>query len=320
NREKARQAAVGEVLERYSMLLPEKTRRMEAQSAEINGLEYTDYSWFHEEQDTDFENPEPGDEIEFLEGLNVQGERIFFPARLVLVNYRGKKHEDSNIGYPTSSGCAVARSPEKAFLKGLLEQIERSNALKAWFSDRDLKRIGSSQDDSLSRYAKSKGLKTDFIDITGEDGVPAVMGLCRGNGFQPAYSFSAELSMEGALKDARRELLQSCVSAQKRTDSDLEYREDAQKTQELLSRLKGETGNSESVVKPKEIIEHFGERSVLAFDISAPELESKSLKAVKTVVPDLIQFGGRHDMFLGNQEFRDNFGIEAAENKPPFLH
>lgn len=326
--ETAKKKAIAEALERYSMLMPQQTESKTVEEAIRNSaLELEDICWFSSRQSVRYETPDEEDKLEFIEGINIEGERVLFPARLLINNYRGKDMETADIGYPTTSGCATGFEYTNTIRRGIMEQIERHNVLSAWFSEDTLTEISltDKEEEFAEKVLGSKVSDYHLIDATGTLGVPTFLGVCysRESSIGPAWSFSSALSRDKAVEDALLELAQSWNGAVKSDRSTGYPGNRFEKTDGFLSRVgqkKEFSGEDREFARLIDRIKS-EDLSVYFFDISASELSLEGLNVTRTIIPEFIQFGSFYAMFLGNQEFKKRFNVDKClENRPAFLH
>jgi len=117
--------------------------------------------------------------------------------------------------FPLSIGSAAGACWEGAALHGLLELIERDAASLWWRGGRRGRALPERHDfetESLLlrlRAATSTRRRTWLLDITTDNGIPAVAALsCRPDGFGFAFGLAARLTLQAAIRSAILEMCQ----------------------------------------------------------------------------------------------------------------
>jgi ribosomal protein S12 methylthiotransferase accessory factor len=156
---RARAAAIGEALERYSALyVPrERVQLATARSLGDAAVRPSRFALFHAAQHaegdlpfTEFTGDTP---TAFVEGASLQdGSPAYLPAELV---YLGRPATASlPIAYSTSNGLACAATFTEAVLRALLELVERDAVMLAWKCGLSLPLLDWSDDDDLLSYER----------------------------------------------------------------------------------------------------------------------------------------------------------------------
>ena len=134
---RARAAAIGEALERYSALFVPEERVRTATAAALGdaAVRPARFALFHPTQlaDPRFPFVEFGEEtpVPFVQGISLDdGSAAFLPAEIVYLGRPGTATRP--IAYSTSSGLACAPTFTEAVLAALLEVVERDAVMLAW--------------------------------------------------------------------------------------------------------------------------------------------------------------------------------------------
>lgn len=186
---RARAAALGEALERYSALFVprERLRLSTARSLGDTAVRPDRFALFHETQLSDPTFPfaafTEDTRTTFVEGISLaNGGTVHLPAELV---YLGRPvTSDRPIGYSTSSGLACAPTFTEAVLAALLELAERDAVMLAWKCRLSLPLLDWSADETLAsydaRYFASTGLPFTVLDGSMFLEVPIAIAVVRG--------------------------------------------------------------------------------------------------------------------------------------------
>ena len=188
--DRARAAAIGEALERYSgALLPyERLLRSSARSLGSLAIPPAHLSLFHPLQlaHPSFPFVEFTDDTEtlFAEGISLNdGTSAYAPAELVYL--RPPPLPTPPIGYSTSSGLACGATSCEATLGALLELIERDAVMLAWNCRLSLPLLdwsGSANARTLDdRFFRPTGLRFAVLDGSGFLGVPVAISVLHGH-------------------------------------------------------------------------------------------------------------------------------------------
>jgi ribosomal protein S12 methylthiotransferase accessory factor len=154
---RARAAANGEALERYSALyVPrERVQLTTARSLGDAAVRPSRFALFHPAQhaegDLPFAEFTEDTPAAFVEGTSLQdGSPAYLPAELV---YLGRPANASlPIAYATSNGLACAATLTEAVLRALLELVERDAVMLAWKCGLSLPLLDWSDDEGLRSY------------------------------------------------------------------------------------------------------------------------------------------------------------------------
>lgn len=185
---RARAAAIGEAIERYSaMYVPfDALRVTTARELGDTAVDPSRFALFHPTQ-----HAQPGfpfapftadTRTEFVAGLSlVDGAPAYLPAQLV---YLGRPGNCRPIGYSTSSGLACAPTLGEAVLAALLELVERDAVMLAWKCRLSLPLLDWSDDEALCaldrRFFAVTGLRYDVVDGSGFLDVPIAIAVVHG--------------------------------------------------------------------------------------------------------------------------------------------
>ena len=186
--DRARAAAIGEALERYSgAFLPTTLRRTTAAELGPTAAPPERFALFHRRQ-----HALPGFpfvpftrdlHLHFVEGWSLaDGRPAWLPAQLVYL--RSPDPPASAIGFPTSNGLACGATLEEAVLAGLLELVERDAVMLAWNNRLSLPRLDWTEDEELlaldRRYFTGSGLSYSVLDGSVFLGIPAAIAVVHG--------------------------------------------------------------------------------------------------------------------------------------------
>lgn len=119
--------------------------------------------------------------VGWFEGTDLtDGSSIYVPGQLVSLRYRPDQNEASRCFYCTSSGCALATSPEGALANGLLECIERDAFIIRWYARLPPPMLALDPATLLGRASgpRSQGLELRLLDMTVSGEVPVVGATC----------------------------------------------------------------------------------------------------------------------------------------------
>lgn len=186
---RARAAAIGEALERYSASLfpAEGLRLTTAAALGPRAIPPEHLALFHPLQlrhpSFPFAELTEDTETVFVEGVSLDEDApAFAPAELVYL--RAVALATRPIGYATSSGLACAPTRCEAILAALLELVERDAVMLAWNCRLSLPLLDWSNDeqaDALDRlYFRPTGLRYAVLDASVFLGLPVAIGVVHG--------------------------------------------------------------------------------------------------------------------------------------------
>ena len=215
---RARAAAIGEALERYSaMFVPEEQLRLTtALALGPQAVPPQSFALFHSTQHATAGFPfapfTADTRLQFIEGVSlVNGGCGFLPAQLVYLRPTDPTHRP--IGYSTSSGLACAPTLAEATLAALLELVERDAVMLAWKCGLSLPRLDWSDDDELQaldrRFFRTTGVRFSVVDGSRFLGVPIAIAVVHG----PPASRAALAVGAGAAADIGEAWLKAVVEA-----------------------------------------------------------------------------------------------------------
>ena len=186
---RARAAALGEALERYSALFvpEERVRTTTAAALGDAAVRPARFALFHPTQlaDPRFPFAEFGEETPapFVQGISLEdGGAAFLPAEIV---YLGRPETATPpIAYSTSSGLACAPTFTEAVLAALLEVVERDAVMLAWKCGLSLPLLDWDADGVIKsydqRYFGITRLPFSVLDGSGFLDVPVAIAVVHG--------------------------------------------------------------------------------------------------------------------------------------------
>ena len=211
---RARAAALGEAIERYSaMFVPfEQLRLTTARELGDSAVHPERFALFHPVQ-----HAEPGFPFApfredtrtlFVEGTSLaDGSPAFLPAQLVYLRHATSRRRP--IGYSTSSGLACAATSTEAVHAALLELVERDAVMLAWKCGLSLPLLDWSRDPALrtldARFFGATGLRFAVVDGSMFLDVPVAIAVVHG----PPSSGAALAVGAGAAADVREAWLKA---------------------------------------------------------------------------------------------------------------
>lgn len=187
---RAKAAAIGEAIERYSAAFVPRERLVRGSARELGErvVGPTRFTLFHPSQ---FEMPRfplvPFTDdtcTTFVEGLDLSdGTPALLPAELVYLSR--PEPVLPPIGYSTSNGLACGPTFAEATLASLLELVERDAVMLAWKCRLSLPLLDWAGDEALMaldrRFFARTGLRPDVIDGSVFFEVPTVISVVRGH-------------------------------------------------------------------------------------------------------------------------------------------
>jgi ribosomal protein S12 methylthiotransferase accessory factor len=186
---RARAAALGEAIERYSASFVPGERLVFATALDLSGqaVDPARFALFHSRQlaapGFPFQPFTHATRLAFVEGFSLaDGEPAFLPAQLV---YLGSPASgDARIGYPTSSGLACGATLEEATLAALLELVERDAVMIQWSNRVSLPRLDWGDDDEIialeRRCFSPSHLRYSVLDGSVLSGLPVAIAVVHG--------------------------------------------------------------------------------------------------------------------------------------------
>jgi ribosomal protein S12 methylthiotransferase accessory factor len=187
---RARAAAIGEALERYSALFVprERVQLATARSLGDAAVRPSRFALFHPAQHAAGELPfvefKEDTQTAFVEGMALHdGSPAYLPAELV---YLGRPATASlPIAYSTSNGLACAATFTEAVLRALLELVERDAVMLAWKCRLSLPLLDWTDDEELlshdRRFFERAGLAFNVLDGSVFLDVPVAIAVVHGH-------------------------------------------------------------------------------------------------------------------------------------------
>ena len=186
---RARAAAIGEAVERYSgVFVPfERLRRTTARALGDAAVHPSRFALFHPSQFGIQRFPlvpfTDDTQTTFVEGIDLaDGSATFLPAELVYL--RRPEPRLAPIGYATSSGLACGPSLDEAILGALLEVVERDAVMLAWKCRLSLPLLDWSEDAALTeldrRFFEPTGVRFRVVDASCFLAVPTAISVLHG--------------------------------------------------------------------------------------------------------------------------------------------
>ena len=188
---RARAAAIGEALERYSALYVPRERVQLATPRSLGeaAVRPSRFALFHPAQRADgalpFVDFTEDTETAFVEGLSLHdGSSAYLPAELVYLA-RPADAACPPIAYATSNGLACAATFAEAVLRALLELVERDAVMLAWKCRLSLPLLDWTDDEDLvahdRRFFDRTGLVFKVLDGSAFLDVPVAIGIVHGH-------------------------------------------------------------------------------------------------------------------------------------------
>jgi ribosomal protein S12 methylthiotransferase accessory factor len=189
HQDRARAAALGEAIERYSAAFVPREQLAFATALDLSphAVDPARFALFHPRQLASpgfpFQTFTHATRLAFVEGFSLaDGEPAFLPAQLV---YLGKPASgDARIGYPTSSGLACGATLEEATLAALLELVERDAVMIQWSNRLSLPRLDWRADDEIvaleQRCFAPSQLRYSVLDGSALSGLPVAIAVVHG--------------------------------------------------------------------------------------------------------------------------------------------
>jgi ribosomal protein S12 methylthiotransferase accessory factor len=192
--ERARLAALGEAVERYSATayVPEEEFVL-ATAAELGPAAVAPdrFALFAPEQHAlpgfPFEPFTPETRIHWVRGFRVSDEAPFYlPAQLVYLLRAAKRSGEAAIGYATSNGLACGSTFEDAMVAATLELVERDAFMITWAARLVHPRLDWSGSAELRAFARihfdPSCLRLETVDLSRFHDVPTVLAVVHADG------------------------------------------------------------------------------------------------------------------------------------------
>jgi ribosomal protein S12 methylthiotransferase accessory factor len=338
DRERARAAAIGEAVERYSAAHIPEHELVTASARELgpSAASPESFALFAPEQ-----HALPGFPfVRFTSDTRLRwararrlsdGADAWLPAQLV---YLGLPTGEPAIAYSTSNGLAAGADSESALLGALLELVERDAFMLAWnarlsFPVLDWRRSAELRG-HYDRYLARAGARLTAVDLSDVHGVPVVLAIVRGRPGAFVVGAGAAPSVEEAWRKAVteayavRKAARELALREPRNPFALDfhdvvdfrthihvyaYAENEPRAAFLDAaaerRAPGEVPRLEGGAG--ELVERLAKRGIdtYAVDVTSSDVREAGLVVVRAVAPPLIPLDVRHDArFLGGERLR----------------
>ena len=187
-REQARNAAIGEGLERYCCSVFDPADLVLGSAAELSSAyelcRPSQFALFHPEQPGRYPRTDEETKLAWTWGWSLPRKRAaLVPSCLVYMPYfpcfpdRGEEV----AGPAVSTGLACARSVEEAALKGIYESVERDAFMIAWSNRLPVPRVDHQSQPDLARLYRERlrrdGLRYVLLRITTDIPIPSFLCL-----------------------------------------------------------------------------------------------------------------------------------------------
>jgi ribosomal protein S12 methylthiotransferase accessory factor len=338
---RARAAAIGEALERYSaMFVPrELVRITTARELKAKAVPPSRFALFHPTQLTMSRFPcSPFTEdtrTAFVEGVSLtDGEPVYLPAELVYLARPAPSLRP--VAYSTSSGLACAPTPVEGALAAALEVVERDAVMLAWKCALSLPLFDWSNDAGLvsldRRFFGRSGLRfavldgSRFLDVPvaiavvhGTPGSGAALAMGAGSAATIGEAWLKALAEGfGVYRWLRTQTADTPAQSEPDTiesfDDHMRYFA-ADERAELAAFLDAsEERTATRDVRPLEgdkprqqldtLLRRLGAHGITAYavDVTSPDVRSLGLAVVRVVVPELCALDASHRArFLGGR-------------------
>lgn len=214
-------AAIGEAAERYAAAYVPASHMVAGTAAEM-GPSAADPASFALFDDAQYEQPAfhfrrftVQTRVRWCPAFRLPGGGpAYVPTQLVHL-LGDDAHDDTPVGYATSSGMACGATLEEAILSGLLELVERDAFLLAWYNRLSLPLVDWSGDAALARlddeFFRPTGLRYAVVDLSAFLRVPTALGVVFDASGGPAFAAGAasSVTMDVAVRKALREAFQT---------------------------------------------------------------------------------------------------------------
>ena len=322
--------AVGESVERYSVLHWEPRVHLAQASALDAQIDMRSYDLFHSEQRAApgfaFSSADEHARMSWVEAFSLtHGKASFVPATLAHLYHQAQTEADRFDLCPVS-GYACGNTLEEALLGALCEVIERDALMIAWYQrlavpSLDLASMASGEvRDAVQRYARSP-VRLYCANLTTDIGIPAVLVMMTSQhpGWPAAaVATAADMSVERAVVKALCELSaghwlvrgrgrrpRSMLEVQEPEDHGLFYAAPSAlhhldrflrpRSSLRAAQLAAAPATDDVKVLLDEAVRRLAARGLetLAVELSAPEVAAQGLHVVKVIVPGLqpLDFG-----------------------------
>jgi ribosomal protein S12 methylthiotransferase accessory factor len=317
----AKQACIGEAVERYSAIFqgnePLRMARVEelgdamvppAEIFQFSDAQYRDRAEWNLRLPDGHLVPhamDPGGAIEWSEVTSLlDGSRKYVPSAYCYLWYQSPRH--SPIYWADTNGCAAGPTREAAALAALLELIER-DALAIWWDNRvrrpawDLAALKSVPLTACRHALFQRDREMQLLDITTDLGVPVCVAVAaRRDGSEPYFATAAALDAVSAARKAAGELASIVFRDGARTPGPYDqwvHQAHLQKEPYLAAESCSDPPPALGPLSAEEGLERCisalssGALEPLLLDLTRPEI---GIPAVRAVVPGLRHHWGRY--------------------------
>lgn len=332
SRDGAVAAAIAETAERYSLTYVPHDELVLASFDELPGaVDPERFALFHERQFVPgfaFERFTRASRVDWVRGIRLPDlEPASLPAQLVYMWDRSRVRGPI-IGYGTSNGGACGATFAEALLNALLEAVERDAVMIAWYDRLSLPIIDIEDDAGLrahaERYFEPTGVRYCGVDLSQLLGVPAVLGVVRGETIGLGVGAAAAPTIQVAWKKALAEAfaVRSWARVQRLEQPARAFRpdftdvrtfadhialyadpeharqtsfvdgSDARRTASDVAPLGGEN----PAAHVASLVGRLDDAGLTAYavDVTAPDVRAAGLTVVKAVVPELCPLDVDH--------------------------
>ena len=324
----ARDAAVGEAVERYAASIVDPTRLVLASARELgaDAIDPASFALFSERQ---YRSPgfpyarfDADTRVSWIDGISLpDGAPVLVPAQLV---HLAGFEDEPPICRTTSSGLACHTSAASATLRALLELLERDAFMLTWKARLSWPVLEWREHAELHRletaFVKPTGLRVRAVDLSAVWRIPIVAAVARTTlaGAAPlGVGAAADVTVEGAVTKALDEAIRVLTWARalrRRSGSplrpdDVEELDDhvrfyADPANAFRTQfLDGSTAvRSVEHVRPlpephlDEICRRLARRGMRAYavDVTSSDVREAGLSVVRVVVPELCALDVEH--------------------------
>jgi len=335
--------AMGELLERYAALAYDGTGKVVASYRDLcsGGHKVVPFDYLSLYTREQFQRPgfifakfTPDTPLGWFAGTDLtDGSLVYVPGQLISLGYRRAPDEPSTCFYSTSSGCALATSPEGALLGGLLECIERDAFVIRWYARLPPPVLPLDPATVLGRHlgAQRQGLELRLLDMTIDGSVPVVGATCIERTDRPCFFIlgcAAALDVRTAARKALievgqgRPFVKSLAYQDKPAGEDTEFKDFDSNvgffgdpshahyvewfSQNSTISERDSSSRPDTNATPAELLRKLLGRcssmgvTPIAFDLTTPEMSDHGLFASRVFVPELVPLCVSSAPFLGH--------------------
>jgi len=335
----ARDAAIGETVERYSAAFVPERSLLETTARELGAAAPVPetFALFAPEQ-----HAEPGFPfVPFTSDTPVRwvrarrlgdGGEAWLPAQLV---YLRTWDDEPLVAYATSNGLAAGADADTALLAALLELVERDAFMLAWNARLSFPLLDWTASRALrayhERYLAPARARLSAVDLSAVHGIPVVLALVRGNLGALGIGAAAAPTVEEAWRKAVAEAYAVRTAARELVLREPEppfaddfrdvldfshhiqvyaYDENAHRAAFLdASAARRDPGSVEPLpaATARAVVDRLARNGIESFavDVTSPDVREAGLAVVRAVAPRLLPLDVRHDArFLGGDRLR----------------